>query len=463
MTSLSVNKVIEQAEASKLKKSRASGYNLRLVRNRLNAVKAAREHHDNRELLFMINEGIHGNLGGIGNADLFKRSTAEERALIREYLNETAQALHDLADSRSPDISAAEKVDLFRRASHCYGHSALMLSGAGSLTPYHIGVVQTLDRHDLLPEVISGSSGGALVAAMLGTRSPAERRRVLSGDLSEMAWSALSSLDPGADEVAGWSLLPRLLTNETLNRIVNEWIPDLTFGEAYELSGLAINISITPASITGSSRLLNATTSPHVYIREAVRASCSVPGVFPPVELCAKGYDGLRRPYISGQKWIDGSVGLDLPSRRLGRLYGVNHFITSQTNPAVLWAVKHARDAGPAGKRAIEWASDVFRANLKAIQPITSSLTARFSWMRAVNHLFYSVAGQEYTADINILPAKSVVGIHKALSPISREQTETLIADGQKQVEAQLELIYNCTLIRKALDEILVEYGQPVI
>lgn len=129
----------------------------------------------------------------------------------------------------------------------------------------------------------------------------------------------------------------------------------------------------------------------------------------------------------------------------------------------MLWAVKRARDAGPSGKRAIEWASDVFRANLKAIQPVTNSLTARFSWMRAVNHLFYSVAGQEYTADINILPAKSVVGIHKALSPISREQTETLIADGQKQVEAQLELIYNCTLIRKALDEILVKYGQPVI
>ncbi|MBF7730057.1 DUF3336 domain-containing protein [Pseudomonas sp. N040] len=464
MSSLSVNNAIEQTKQSGLKKAKAGGYNLRLIRNRLNAVKAARQHHDNRELLFVINEGVHGNLGGIGNADLFKRATQEERALIREYLTETTLALHDLADSKSPDISRAEKIDLFRRASQCYGHTALMLSGAGSLTPYHIGVIQALHLHDLLPRVISGSSGGALVAGMLGSRSPAELHAILEGDdLSALIGDTLANLENDAQPQQRWSLLPRLHTEETLKRIVEAWIPDLTFGEAFELSGITINISITPASIVGSSRLLNATTSPHVFIREAVRASCSVPGVFPPVELCAKGYDGQRRPYIGGQKWVDGSVGLDLPSRRLGRLYGVNHFITSQTNPAVLWAVKHVGNAGPNGKRAIEWATDVFRANLKAIQPVTSSLTARFPWIKAVNHMFYSVAGQEYTADINILPGRKILGIHEVLSPITLQQAEALISDGRKQTQAQIELIRNCTMIRKALDQILVRYGQEII
>lgn len=464
MSSLSVNNAIEQSKKAKLAKSKGSGYNLRLIRNRLGALKTARKHHDNRELLFVINEGIHGNLGGIGNADLFKRATQEERALIREYLTENTMALHDLADSKSPDITKAEKVDLFRRASQCYGHTALMLSGAGSLTPYHIGVVQALHQYDLLPKVISGSSGGALVAGMLGTRSPEELRDIFDNeDLYDLIGDSLANLDSDAQPRKGWSLLPRLHTEESLKRIVESWIPDLTFGEAFELSGIAINVSITPASIIGSSRLLNATTSPHVFIREAVRASCSVPGVFPPVELCAKGYDGQRRPYIAGQKWVDGSVGLDLPSRRLGRLYGVNHFITSQTNPAVLWAVRRVGNAGPNGKRAIEWASDVFRANLKAIQPITSTLTSRFPWIKSVNHMFYSVAGQEYTADINILPGKRILGIHEVMSPITQGQAEALVNDGRRQTQAQIELIRNCTMIRKTLDEILTHYGQPTI
>jgi len=465
MSNLNVNNAIEQAKTAGLNRAKkGNGYNLRLIRSRLTAVKTARAHHDNRELLFVINEGIHGNLGGIGNADLFKRARPDELALIREYLTETCRALHDLADSTSPDISDHEKTDLFRRASQCYGHSALMLSGAGSLMPYHIGVVQALHAQDLLPSVISGSSGGALVAAMIGTRSLADRRSILEGgDLPAMLRESFIKLKAEALPAKRMSLLPTMLTEEMLTQIIESWIPDLTFGEAYELSGILINISITPAQITGASRLLNATTSPHVFIREAVRASCAVPGVFQAVELCAKGFDGQRRPYIGGQKWIDGSVGLDLPSRRLGRLYGVNHFITSQTNPAVLWAVKRAGKAGPTGKRMIEWATDVFRANLKAIQPLSGALTSKLPWFRAVNHLFYSVAGQEYTADINILPAKNVVGFHEVLALITLKQTEALIADGKKQTDAQIELIRNCTMIRKTLDEILVKYGLPAL
>ena len=78
MSSLSVHKVIEQTQQVGLKKAKSSGYNLRLIHKRLSALKHARQHHDNRELLFVINEGIHGNLGGIGNADLFKRARKEE-------------------------------------------------------------------------------------------------------------------------------------------------------------------------------------------------------------------------------------------------------------------------------------------------------------------------------------------------------------------------------------------------
>ncbi len=64
---------------------------------------------------------------------------------------------------------------------------------------------------------------------------------------------------------------------------VKRLIPDLTFQEAFELTGYSINISVAPAELHQTSRLLNAITSPNVFIRTAVMASCAVPGVFPPV------------------------------------------------------------------------------------------------------------------------------------------------------------------------------------
>jgi TAG lipase / steryl ester hydrolase / phospholipase A2 / LPA acyltransferase len=64
--------------------------------------------------------------------------------------------------------------------------------------------------------------------------------------------------------------------------------------------------------------------SPNVYVRAAVMASCAVPGVFPPVMLMAKNQHGERQPYLPTRKWVDGSIADDLPAKRLQRLYRTN-------------------------------------------------------------------------------------------------------------------------------------------
>ena len=94
----------------------------------------------------------------------------------------------------------------------------------------------------------------------------------------------------------------------------------MTFGEAFEHTGRKINISVSPSEVHQSSRLLNAVTSPNVCIREAVMASCAVPGVFPAVTLMAKNARGERLPYVASRKWVDGSIADDLPAKRLARL-----------------------------------------------------------------------------------------------------------------------------------------------
>lgn len=433
-----------------------SALDLALIRDRLEAVRAARRHEDVREIIYVINEGVHGNLGGIGDPTLFKAAPPQTRRLIRSYLEEMATALEELADSPCAGRDMEERIDLFRRASHCYGRSALMLSGAGSLTPFHLGVVKVLVEHEQLPKVISGSSGGAIVASLVATKSEAERRKFLSGAALDHLFSEACSRPVFGGKK---NVLPlKFIDQDSVKGLIEGWIPDLTFAEAYEHSGLALNIPVTPANVTGSSRLLNAITAPHVLIRDAVMASTAVPIVHPSVELFAKGYDGRRRPYIAGQRWIDGSVALDLPSRRLARLYGVNHFITSQTNPVVLWILKHSGESGLFPRGLVDWATGVFRANLKLFKPLTSLLTRHFPVVDSIGLMIHAVAAQEYTADINIVPARNIVSMRDVLSPIPLSAATQLVAHGEAQCLPHLELIDNCTLISRTLDRIRGSY-----
>ena len=54
-----------------------------------------------------------------------------------------------------------------------------MLSGAGALGPFHLGVTKALLEQDLLPDVISGSSAGSFVAAVIGTHDEATLRAAM--------------------------------------------------------------------------------------------------------------------------------------------------------------------------------------------------------------------------------------------------------------------------------------------
>ena len=133
-----------------------------------------------------------------------------------------------------------------------------------------------------------------------------------------------------------YALKPQQLQLEDVRENLERLIPDLTFQEAFERTGRQLNVSVAPAELHQTSRLLNAVTSPNVYIREALLASAAFPGFYPPVMLAAENAHGERQEYLPSRKWVDGSLSDDLPAKRLARLYGVSHYIASQTNPMVL-------------------------------------------------------------------------------------------------------------------------------
>ncbi|MEQ9143038.1 MAG: DUF3336 domain-containing protein [Parvibaculaceae bacterium] len=438
------------------KREHSERYDYATIRERLREIRKARRAGDDRALLFALNEGIHGNLGGMGKASLYTRSKFGTKRLITDYVEEVTQALRHISKVRSNVITKTEKKDFLHRASHCYGRSALMLSGAGALGPFHIGVIKTLLEQGLLPRVISGSSAGAMIAAIVGTHSDEALKPYFDAEVGVEAPIEQMKLT----SVLGWR--DRIQT-EDLREMIETWIPDVTFAEAFQMTGRHINVSVAPFKKMQASRLLNAITSPNVLLREAVMASCAVPGVFPPVMLMARDADGEKQPYLSDMRWIDGSVTDDLPAKRLGRLYGVNHFIASQTNPIILWTIRNPNAEAGLFSNMWELGARMTKEWFKTTRQMSDRMTRALPNVNSAVNMFHSVALQEYTADINIIPRYRFWDPRKLLSPLDQEEMLFLIEEGEAATWPQVEMIRNCTIISHTLDDILEEMEGDVI
>jgi NTE family protein len=145
----------------------------------------------------------------------------------------------------------------------------LALSGGGAHAAAHAGVLKTLTSEGVPVSGIAGVSGGALVAA---------------------AWAGGADLDSLVDQasrlhpwmwVRGWG--GGLLSGSRLGALIDEFLPIATF------EGLKVPVLVLATDVD--------TAEPVVFregnLRDAVRASCSFPGVFPPMLLNGRRlYDG---------------------------------------------------------------------------------------------------------------------------------------------------------------------------
>ncbi|RLA49498.1 MAG: DUF3336 domain-containing protein [Gammaproteobacteria bacterium] len=451
---------IEHDELSGQKRWRevdhTSQYDYAQIRLRLDRLRSLRARHDYHGLLFTLNEGIHGNMGGMGRSTLYRRAKFGTKKLIEQYIDEIDDSLRFLAELESDDINVQEKLDFFYRANVCYGRSALMLSGGGVLGFYHLGVVRALLDEGLLPKVISGSSAGALVAGVVGTHTDEELQHFY--DPANVLFEA--EREASAFSRMFFGVNPQIDVGD-LDKLIGRMVLDLTFQEAYEKTGRQISISVAPAEPHQRSRLLNAITSPNVYVRYAVKASCAVPGVFPPVTLMAKNVHGEAQPYLPTRKWVDGSIADDLPAKRLQRLYSTNHYIVSMVNPIAIPFLKREGErsvlSAALGSLGIGMGRELLNFYRGMVQKQWDTWP-RFNMLMSSIH---ALMDQDYSGDINIVPSFSWYNPAKILSHLSEQDLMELMKGGEHSTYPNIEAIRICTQIGRTMENILhrFEYG----
>ena len=165
--------------------------------------------------------------------------------------------------------------------------------GGGSARGFaHIGALASLERHDMSPDVVVGTSFGAVIGALYAAgRSPAE----LAAQASQLR---RRDVLPG---VADFGVhRGALFSGERLEAFYERLVGDLTFAD------LQREFAVVATDVATGERVVLEEGS----LARALRASSSLPGVFAPVE-------------IDGRQLIDGGIGSPIPARTLDR-FGVD-------------------------------------------------------------------------------------------------------------------------------------------
>lgn len=182
------------------------------------------------------------------------------------------------------------------RRPKCIG---LALSGGALRGIAHIGVLEVLEEAGIRPDVVAGTSAGALVGALYCAGIPLPKIRAEALDLK---WSKIGRVTRPR---LGWFDISRM------EERVNELIGGRTFAE------LEIPFAAVAADILSGEVVVLRQGS----VAAAVRASCSVPGVFTP---CVQG-DRLL---------VDGGLLNNLPVS-VTRQMGADYVIAVDLFPAV--------------------------------------------------------------------------------------------------------------------------------
>lgn len=129
------------------------------------------------KLRSLVEACVKNNFVGVENPRLYSETYYGTKHLAQEFIDELHASLDYLL--RSSQVSEAEKYSLAKQLHTNFGRTALCLSGGATFAYYHFGVARALLDASLLPDVITGTSGGALVAALVATRTDQELEKLL--------------------------------------------------------------------------------------------------------------------------------------------------------------------------------------------------------------------------------------------------------------------------------------------
>lgn len=438
----------------------------------------AMEENNVRAVTYLLSSLVMRNKHGIDAPQLHLSATSNPNSTaVKAYEATVLEAIEFLSQQPADAFPLDERRAFFKKLKHALGGSALCLSGGGSIAMYHMGVVRALLEADLLPNVISGSSGGAITAAFLACSSTEELlQRVFVNDISvRFMPHGIRWFPPLVEQLRHFAKTGFLVECEDFERTTHFYygtpmdedakVMHYTFQDAFLKTGRHVSIAVSASDVAGAhgpkKLLLNHITTPHVLLWSAVAVSCSLPGIMKGKKLMARDHDGNVVPYdAKGKEWVDGSIQHDLPMEALATYFNVTNFIVSQVNPPV---VPFLNDD----------AAVVEPGMLHTLESVVASdLRHRFQTLAFLGMIpkiygqqFSAMFTQSFSGHVTLIPEfilAEKLGIQAILNP-TVEDMDRYIHGGQQCVWPKLAYINHLSAIEKCLDRCIAAVPLPEV
>ena len=418
------------------------------------------------ELKALLESCIKANFAGVENPRLYSESYIGTKDLVQNFIDETQKALRTILTSRR--ITSADQIAFLKYLDTNYGRTTLCLSGGATFAYYHFGVVRALLATKDLPQIITGTSGGAIVAALVATRTDPELRKLL---VPALAYRIRACADPFQTWIKRWYRTgARFDTLDWARQCSWFCRGNTTFREAYERTGRILNVSCVPSDPHSPTILANYLTSPDCVIWSAVLASAAVPGILNPVVLMRKTRDGNLAPYSFGHKWKDGSLRTDIPLKALNLHFNVNFSIVSQVNPhinlfffssrgAVGRPVTHRRGRGWRGGFLGSAAETALKLDLQKYLKILRHLELL---PRPLGQDWSEIWLQRFSGTITIWPKSELSDFWNILSDPSAQRLARMLRAGERSAWPKARFIQNRMGLERLIVEGLRQSGQEM-
>ncbi|KAJ5893345.1 hypothetical protein N7495_005036 [Penicillium taxi] len=407
------------------------------------------------DLESLLEACVKNNFAGVENPRIYSESYVGTKELVQEYIDEVHACIQLVLDSKQTDMET--KYRFFKHLDTNFGRTALCLSGGATFAYYHFGVVRALLENDVLPEIITGTSGGALVAGLIATRTDEELKRLLVPALAHRIRACNEGITTWVRR--WWKTGARFDTLDWAKQCSWFCRGSTTFREAYERTGRILNVSCVPSDPHSPTILANYLTCPDCVIWSAVLASAAVPGILNPVVLMTKKRDGTLAPYSFGHKWKDGSLRTDIPIKALNLHFNVNFTVVSQVNPHINLFFFSSR--GTVGRPVTHRKGRGWRGGFLGTaieQYIKLDLN---KWLKVLRHLellprplgqdWSEIWLQKFSGTVTIWPKCIISDFVHILSDPTPERLARMIHVGQQSAFPKIQFITNRLKIETAI------------
>lgn len=434
-------------------------YDYKTIRRSMNKMMKYRMSNRVEDLMVLLQSCIKSNFGGIENPLLYSHTYFGTKTLINQYNEEVVKCINFISESNS--ISSKEKRIFFKILDKNFGRTCLVLSGGASFCLNHLGVLKALIENDLMPEIISGTSGGGMIAALAATRTNEELLKLIKPELYEQ-------ITPFGKETfwegfrRWWETGARFDSLEWARQ--GQWwtMGSTTFKEILLRTGKVLNISTVPHDIHSPTILCNFITSPNCCVWSSMIASAAVPGILNPVVLMEKTKDDSIKPFSLGSKWKDGSLRTDIPLSTLNVYFNTKFSIVSQVNPHVmLWIFKNRGDIGKPIMRSKGLKSKTFRGGFILSYLENLIKLEIIKWLKLIKEfqLFPNLLQsdwsnlflQKFDGTITLFPKIQISDYLYILSNPTKERLDTIIKNGEHITWPKLEFIKHRLNVERAI------------